>query len=72
MTMPIGIAANVPTVPGILGIKPIPNQDDKISAVLLIKSALLRDSLRVKLSDWGSDIKQALKIFIIYPYKFRS
>jgi len=64
MTRAMGIAASVPAVPGTFGNRPVPNQDDKIRAFLLIKSALSNDSFRVKLSDRGSDIKQALAVYI--------
>jgi hypothetical protein len=55
-----GKAVNVPNVPGAKGIRPAPNQEAKHRADFMGKSALLKASLKVKVSDRDSDIKQVL------------
>jgi hypothetical protein len=55
-----GKAVKVPNVPGAKGIRPAPNQEEKQRADFVEKSAFLKASLKVKVSDRGSDIKLVL------------
>ncbi len=60
--MASGMAANVPKVPGAFGMRPVKNQEARNRAVRPNAFAFSKASLKVKVSDWNSDIKQVFNL----------